>query len=83
MNTRLRTKLSEALFEISQTDNNHYNVHKRNVGDDGEDVENNLLRQLQVFHVNRIEARLGTTAGSKEEGIDCFQVAEASQYEKA
>jgi hypothetical protein len=82
MNTRSRTKLAEALPEVSYTDDDHRDVHKANVGDDREDVKNNLLRQVQVFHVNRVEARLGATAASEEEGIDGLQVAEAYQYDE-
>jgi hypothetical protein len=82
MNTRRLTKLPEALLEISYPDDNYNNVHECNVGNDRKDVKNNLLCQLQLFHVNRVQARLGTTAGGKEEGIDCFQVAEACQNEE-
>ena len=49
-----RTKLAEALFEVTYADDDHDNVHKCNVCDDREDVKNDLLRQLQVFHVNGV-----------------------------
>ena len=81
-NSKQRTKLAQALLEVADSRNDHNDLYECNVGDDREDVEDNLLRQLQVFHINRVEARLGTAAGGKEEGIDCFQVAEACQYAK-
>lgn len=81
-NTRQRTKFAEALPEVSYTDDDHRDVHRANVGHDREDVKNDLLREVQVLHINRVEARLSTTAAGKEEGIDHLQVAETSQYDE-
>ena len=59
MNIRQRTKFAKALFEVLYPDDDHNDVHKRDVGDDRKDEQHDLLRQFQLFHVNRVKAGLG------------------------
>lgn len=76
---KARIDFPQALFEVSQPDNDDTDVDEREVGDDRENVDDELLSQLQVLDVDGIQPRLGAAAHSKEEGIDRSDVAKTGQ----
>lgn len=73
----------KTLFKVPDADNDNDDVDSSKVSDDWDEVNDQLLRQLQVLHIDGIQARLGAATNGEEEGIDGRQVSKATQYEES
>jgi hypothetical protein len=63
------TGLVQSLLEPEQTDANNDGVDKGDVGDERDEVHEELLVSLQVLEIDRVQTRLGGRAGAEEEGV--------------
>jgi hypothetical protein len=74
-----RIDFPEAFFKVSQPDNDDADVDESEVGDDGEDVDDQLLSEFQVLDVDGVQPTLSTAADSEEESIDSGDVVKTGE----
>ncbi|KAL7355863.1 hypothetical protein ACKS0A_05761 [Histoplasma ohiense] len=66
--------LIESFSEPMQTHKDYCNVYECMVGDNGNDINEQLLIGFQILDVVGIKTRFCTGRGSEEICVDCFQI---------
>jgi len=79
---KARVDSPQAFFEKPQPDNDDSNVDEGEVGDDGEDVDDQLLSKFQVLDIDGVQPALSTATDSEEKGINCRNVVKTREYRK-
>lgn len=72
------THVAETLLEVPYANDDHENVHSGKVGDDWKSIHHQLLGKSKVFHVDRVQTRLGAAADGEEKRIYRRQVSKAA-----
>ena len=80
---KTRIDLPQAFLKVSQPDKDNANIDKSEIGDDGEDVNDQLLSQLQLLDVDRVQSAFSTAADSEEESIDRRNIVKTSEYRES
>jgi hypothetical protein len=80
---KARIDLPQAFLEVSQPDKDDTNIDESKIGDNRENVNDQLLSEFQFLHVDGIQPTFSTAADSEEESVDRRNIVKTSEYRES